>query len=401
MVERRILHIDMDAFFASVEQVKDPSLLGKPLIIGGTKEDRRGVVSTASYEARVFGVHSAMPLAEAKRLCPHGIYMRGNSADYAAASKKVRAVLDKVSPLVQMASIDEAYVDVSGSQRLFGGDDAIAEFIRSEIRRETKLPCTVAITPNKLVSKVASDEGKPDGYVRVAADEEAAFLAPLAIRKLPGIGPKTSKSLESLGVLTVGQLAALPLETLLGAFGQMGYALRRTARGISTSQVEVERTPKSISRETTFREDVLDWVHIERVLQYLMERVMYTLREEGLEARRVTLKVRYTDFSTYTFAKTLESATCLDQDIVEALRELVPKGKARRARVRLIGVGLSQLSYNQHQMHLFGRERNEKWERALESVDQVRGRHGFEYLRSGKSMALGREVKLSTPSLSK
>lgn len=400
-MDRRILHIDMDAFFASVEQVKDPSLLGKPLIIGGTKEDRRGVVSTASYEARVFGVHSAMPLVEAKRLCPHGIYMRGSFEDYKAASEKVRAILDRVSPLVQMASIDEAYIDVSGSQRLFGGDDAIAEFIKSEIRRETKLPCTVAITPNKLVSKVASDEGKPDGYVRVAAGEEAAFLASLAIRKLPGIGPKTGESLESLGVLTVGQLAALPLETLLGAFGQMGYALRRTARGISTSQVEVERRPKSISRETTFREDVLDWVHIEQVLQYLMERVMYTLREEGLEARRVTLKVRYSDFSTHTFAKTLGGATCLDQDVVGALRELVPKGKARRARVRLIGVGVSQLSHNQHQMHLFGRERSEKWERALESVDRVRERHGFEYLRSGKSMALGREVKLSTPSLSK
>ena len=400
-MERRILHIDMDAFFASVEQVKDPALLGKPLIIGGAKEDRRGVVSTASYEARVFGVHSAMPLVEAKRLCPHGIYMRGSFVDYKAASEKVRGVLDRVSPLVQMASIDEAYIDVSGSQRLFGGDDAIAAFIKSEIRRETQLPCTVAITPNKLISKVASDEGKPDGYVRVGAGEEATFLAPLPIGKIPGIGPKTRGSLEALGVLTVGQLAALPLETLLGAFGQMGYALRRTARGVSTSQVETEHTPKSISRETTFAEDILDWARLERVLHYLTERVMYSLREEGMESRRVTLKVRYSDFSTKTFAKTLEESTCLDRDILEALRELVPKGKERRARVRLIGVGLSQLTHNQHQLRLFGRERNEKWERVFEGVDKVRGRHGFEYLRSGKSMALGRDVKLSTPSLSR
>lgn len=400
-MERRILHIDMDAFFASVEQVRDPALKGKALIVGGDKGDSRGVVSTASYEARAFGVHSAMPIAEARKLCPHGIFIRGNFAAYEEASQRMREVLATVSPLVEAASIDEAYVDVSGSQKLFGGDDAIAHHVKSEIRRQTQLPCTVAITPSKLVSKVATNEGKPDGYLRIAAGEERAFLAPLPVRKLPGAGPKTCATLESLGVLTAGHLAELPLATLMGVFGQMGYSLQRTARAISTSEVTPESTPKSIGRETTFPRDLLDWTRIEQILAYLTERAAYTLRGRGLETRRVTLKVRYADFSTHTFARTLPEPTTLDRDIVAALAELIPKGKARRARVRLIGVTLSQLTHNQRQLRLFDRAKTEKWERLLDSMDRIRTRHGFEFLRFGKSMALGRQVRLATPSLSR
>ena len=386
-MKHRILHIDMDAFFASVEQVHDPSLLGKALIIGGAKEDVRGVVSTASYEARKFGVHSAMPIVEARRLCPHGIFMRGNFEYYREAAQKVRAVLACVTPLVQVASIDEAYLDVTGSQKLFGGDDAIARYIKSEIRRTTELPCTVAISANKLVSKVASDEGKPDGYLRVADGEAAAFLAPLAVQKLPGAGPRTCAMLESLGVLTVGQLAAISLPMLERTLGeQAAVGLQRAARGIAGTVVTVDRTPKSISRETTFPQDELDWKHIERILTYLTERCAYSLREAGLEARRVTLKVRYGDFTTKTFAKTLREGTSIERDIFDALEELLPKGRARRARVRLIGVGLSQLRQNQHQLALFGGERTAKWEQALESVDQIRGKYGFDALHFGKSI---------------
>ena len=385
--DRRILHIDMDAFFASVEQVRDPSLIGKPLIIGGDETSVRGVVSTASYEARKYGVHSAMPLTEARRLCPHGIYMKGNHADYAAASREVKAVLDTVSPLVQMASIDEAYIDVTGSQKLFGGDDAIAAYIKAEIRKRTQLPCTIAITPNKLVSKVASDEGKPDGYVRVAAGEERAYLAPLAVRKLPGAGPRTCGVLESLGVLTVGQLATMPLPALEQVFGaQMALSLQRTAHGIATTEVEIDRAPKSISRETTFERDLVDWSEVERVLAYLTERAAYNLREEGLEAQRITLKVRYTGFETHTFGKMLPMPTCVDHVIVEALRELILKAKQRRARVRLIGINLSALRFNQHQLQLFDGANTEKWEHVLERMDAVRTKHGFGSLRFGKSM---------------
>jgi len=401
-METRILHIDMDAFFASVEQVRDPSLKGKPLIVGGTKEDTRGVVSTASYEARKYGVHSAMPIARARELCPRGIFIRGHFDLYSAASKEVMAVLGTVSPLVQMASIDEAYVDVSGSQRLFGGDDAIAAHIKAEIRRRTELPCTIAITPNKLVSKVASDEGKPDGYIRVATGEERAFLAPLPIRKLPGAGPRTCEALNALGVLTIGDLADMPSETLERAFGPVSaVTLQRAAQGIAATTVEQGGLPKSVSRETTFERDMRDWDHIERTLAYLTERCAYSMRESGLEAGRVTLKVRYSDFETHTFARTLPRSTCVDAEILEALRELIPKGKERGARVRLIGVALSMLRHNQHQLELFGGEQAEKWERVWEQADAVREKLGFNSLRSGKSLELGREVKLATPSLSR
>ncbi|HPO14484.1 MAG TPA: DNA polymerase IV [Candidatus Hydrogenedentes bacterium] len=389
-MEIRILHIDMDAFFASVEEVRDPSLRGKPLIIGGDVNSSRGVVSTASYEARKYGVHSAMPMAQARKLCPNGIYIRGHFELYQEASQKVHAILETVSPLVQMSSIDEAYVDVTGSQTLFGGDDAIARYIKSTIRRETGLPCTIAIAPNKLVAKMATEEGKPDGYVRVLNGREEAYLAPLPVRKLPGAGPRTCEMLESLGILTLGQLAAMPSAMLERLFGMYSATwLQRAARGIGETEVVPESIPKSISRETTFEEDILDWPRIERTLAHLAEHCAHTLREQGMEAKRVMLKVRYSDFETKTFAKTLEEPTCIDADLFDALRTLIPKGKERRARVRLIGVGLSSLTYNQHQLRLFDGARTEKWERVLESADRLRDKLGFDSVRCGKSLAPG------------
>ena len=400
-MERKILHIDMDAFFASVEQVLNPSLKDKPLIIGGDLGDTRGVVCTASYEARKYGVHSAMPLSQARRLCPHGIFMRGNFAQYQEASKQVHAVLDTVSPLVESVSIDEAYVDITGSRRLFGGDDAIARHIKSRIRDETQLPCTVAIASNKLVAKIASDEGKPDGYLNIHPGHERAFLHPLAVGKLPGVGPRTREILESLGVMTIGCLADLPLDTLMNVFGQSGYGLQRAAQGFSTSEVIPDSPAKSVGRETTFERDLVDWAEIERILAYLTERAAYALREKQMETRCVTLKVRYGDFKTNTFAKTLPEPTCLDRDIIDALHDLIPKAKERRVRVRLIGVSLSSLTYNQRQLRLFDRRNAEKWERVLESVDRMRDRYGFEFLRFARSMELGRKVRLATPARSR
>ena len=390
-MDRRILHIDMDAFFASVEVVQNPALAGKPLIIGGDWEDKRGVVSTASYEARTYGVRSAMPLSEARRRCPHGVFMRGNLARYREASAAVRAILETVTPVVQMASIDEAYLDITGSQRLFGGDDAISAYLKQEIRRRTKLPCTVAISSNKLVSKIASDEGKPDGYIRVASGEERAFLAPLAVRKLPGAGPRTCDALERLGIATLGELAACDQGMLERAFGhQTAVNLQRRACGISTSAVEVERAPRSISRETTFPEDTQAWPQIERAIAYLAERCMYTLREDGLETRRVTLKVRYSDFETRTFSHTLPDPTAVDAEVTAALRALAAPICARGRRVRLVGVALDLLRYDQHQLPLFGGVTNEKWERVLEQADAVRGKFGFQSLGSGRSLGGGR-----------
>jgi len=398
---RRILHIDMDAFFASVEQVLNPELRGKALIIGGEKTDLRGVVSTASYEARKFGVHSAMPLSEAIRRCPHGIFMRGNFAHYREASAKVRRILETVSPIVQMASIDEAYVDVSGSQRLFGGDEAIAKHLKERIREETGLPCTIAITPNKLVSKIASDEAKPDGFLRIAEEAVADFMRPLPLKKIPGIGPRTRETLEGLGIHTAGELADHDTARLLRAFGPAAHGLQQRARGISTSAVEPYRAPKSIGRETTFEQDLRDWDRIERVLLYLAERASHTLREQRMECRRVSLKVRYADFETPSFATTLADPTALDHEIAAALRSLMPKAQARHAPVRLIGVTLGNLRFNQHQLALFDRKDAEKWGRVLESIDDIRGKHGFDVIRSANTMGLGRAVDLATPSLSR
>jgi DNA polymerase-4 len=327
-----------------------------------------------------------MPLAQARKLCPHGIYLRGNHAAYREASNKVREVLDSVSPLVQMASIDEAYIDITGSLRLFGGDDAIGVYVKGEIRNRTGLPCTIAIAPNKLVAKVGSDYAKPDGYLRIDGGSEEKFLAPLPVRKLPGAGPRTCQLLESLGVMTVGQLAKIPLPLLERVLGDQAVVLQRAAHGIGSSVVEVDRLPKSISRETTFEQDLLDWSRLEQVLAFLTEKCMYALREDRLETRRVTLKVRYADFQTNTFAKTLAEPTCIDADITTALRALLPKARERRARVRLIGVNLSMLSHNQHQLGLFTTVQNEKWERVLEQVDGVKGRLGFESIRFGKAL---------------
>lgn len=399
VVERRVLHIDMDAFFASVEVVLNPALKGKPVIVGGDSQTR-GVVCTASYEARKFGVHSAMPIAKARRLCPHGIFLRGNFQDYMEASEKIFSILSSVSPCVEPTSVDEGYVDVSGSQRLFGGDDAIGAYVKERVHEETGLPCTVAIAPNKLVSKIAVGEAKPDGYLCIKNGEEASFLKPLPVGRIPGVGPRTCDALESFGILTIGTIADMALDDLLNIFGQTGYVLHQSALGISTSPVKPRGLPKSISRETTFERDLLDWNRIECYLAYLAEKALCALRQNDMETRRVTLKVRYSDFETCTFAQTFAEPTCVDSDINNALKQLLPKAKNRRSRVRLVGVTLSWLTYNQHQLN-FLRESAEKWGRALNSVDDIRTRYGFESLRFAKAMELGRKPRFATPSLSR
>jgi len=383
----RILHIDMDAFFAAVEVVRDPSLAGKPLIVGGDKYAKRGVVSTASYEARKFGVHSAMPIAQARRLCPHGIYLRGDHAQYREVSKRIRAILESVSPLVQMASIDEAYVDITGSIGVFGSEDAIGRYLRDTIRAETGLPCTIAIASNKLVAKVASDAAKPDGFRRIPAGNERAFLAPMPVRKLPGVGPRMNETLERMGIRQVADLAERPLVDLERRFGeQMALHLLRTARGESNSKVVVNGMAKSISRETTFEDDVADWDELERVLVALAEHCARSLRKAGMEARRVTLKVRYRGFDTKTFALTVASPVRLDTAIMDAVRRLIPKARKRKDPVRLIGVGLSQMSVG-HQLEFFQSDSGDRWNSAFESVDRLRDRHGAGILHLGTSTA--------------
>jgi DNA polymerase IV len=390
---KRILHIDMDAFFASVEVARNPALKGKPLIVGGNADDVRSVVASASYEARKFGIHSAMPIAQAKRLCPHGIFMRCSHGVYGDVSERILTILETATPDVQMASIDEANLDITGSIHLFGDESRLAHYIKDKILQQEHITCTVGIASNKMVAKIAANECKPDGCLSIAPGEERAFLAPLSVGKLPGVGPRTRETLENLGILTVKQLADVSEAMLKRVFGEQGaLSLHHAALGLGSDAVTAQGAPKSISRETTFIEDIMDWNLIEPVIFGLAEHCAHTLRAEGMEAQRITLKTRYSDFQTKTYAKTLEDPTALDVDIMAALKDLFPKAKAVRARVRLVGVNLSRLSYNQHQMRLFNREKTEKWEQVYKTVDAVRGKLGFDAVHVGKALKKNKET---------
>jgi len=368
----------MDAFFASVETALNPVLRGKPLIVGGSADDARSVVSSASYEARRYGVRSAMPIAQARRLCPEGIFIPCSHGVYGEVSRRIEAILETVTPCIQMASIDEANLDITGSIHLFNNEAALAAHLKKRIEEREHITATVGIAANKMVAKIAANICKPDGYLSIDNGMERAFLAPLSVGVLPGVGPNTRESLEGMGIMMVRQVLETPEPMLANLMGSHGArCLKDAAMGMGSDIIETRQKPKSISRETTFSTDELDWAKIEPVLFRLTEQCAYSLRSEGLETGRVTLKVRYSDFQTKTFTFSLPEPSGLDSALLRALRELIPKGKARRARVRLIGVNLSALSYSQHQMELFDREREEKWERTMRSVDAVRDKLGF------------------------
>ncbi|NLN93109.1 MAG: DNA polymerase IV [Candidatus Hydrogenedens sp.] len=384
---RRILHIDMDAFFASVEVARNPALRGKAVIIGGNPEDRRGVVSSASYEARSFGVRSAMPIVRARQLCPHGIFIRGSHSVYGEVSRRIREILHSVTPLVQMASIDEAHLDITGSVHLFENEAALAAFLKRKIVEQEQITATIGIASNKMVAKIAANQCKPDGFLAIAPGQEEEFLAALSVSELPGVGPRSREILEMRGIMTVRQLAQIPESHLAQLMGvQAAAGLLAAARGIASDVVEPVRVPKSVSKETTFSEDLADWDELASVLFCLVEHCTHTLRSEGLEARKVSLKVRYSDFETKLFGLTLPEPTCLDTQVVDALKVLLPKAQQRRTRVRLIGVSLSGLSKDQHQMGLFDQKEREKWERLLHTVDDVRDKMGFDSMRLGNTL---------------
>jgi DNA polymerase-4 len=342
----RIIHVDLDAFFAAVEQRDRPELRGKPVIVGGDPTDKRytrGVVSTASYEARKFGVHSAMPLRTAYQLCPHGVYLPVDGAKYQRVSHEVMAVLRRFTPEVEQVSIDEAFLDVAGSEPLFGPAPDIAQRIKSEVQSAVGLTVSVGVGTTRLVAKVASDLRKPDGLVVVEPGEEAAFLAPLEIRRLWGIGPKTAERLRGLGVATIGELAALPIETLTRVLGDHGATLHDRALGIDTEPVHGGgEAAKSVSHETTFALDVTDPAEIERTLLALSEGVSARLRAAGIRAGTVAVKVRDSQFRTITRQKHLAEPADLTDPIWRAAVELA-RPEVRGKKIRLLGVAATQL----------------------------------------------------------
>lgn len=376
---RTIFHVDMDAFFVSVEELFDPSLKGKPVVVGGKGTDR-GVVSAASYAARKFGVHSAMPLRTAARLCPQAVFVSGHPGAYREYSGKVHAVLQRFSPRVEMASIDEAYLDLTGTARLLGPPLKAAGDLHHEVYRCTGLNCSIGIGTSRLVAKIASDQAKPNGMLYVQPGLEANFLAPLPIRRVPGVGKATEARLLQLGIHTVGDLAALDEVWLEQLMGKWGLALAGKAHGLDAGgyfrpAVGEERGPKSISHEHTFGEDTADAEVVESTIARLAQMTGRRLREHQLHARTIGIKLRYTGFETLTRAHTLDAATDLDIDLVECARQLF-RTNWSRAPVRLIGVQLSSLEPVHQQMDLLESDRKRKWKGALTAADRLRDRFG-------------------------
>lgn len=384
---RQILHVDMDAFFVSVEELYDPTLKGKPVIVGGPK-DARGVVAAASYEARKYGVHSAMPLRTAGRLCPHAIFLAGHYERYAEWSEKVRAILQQYTPVVDMVSIDEAYLDLTGTQRLHGPAWLAAARIQQHIARETNLPCSIGVATTHLVAKVASDLAKPRGLLWIPPGAEASFLAPLPIRRIPGIGRKTERALKALGIEQVSDLAQAEPARLEGYFGKWGATLARKARGEDAELWFLEEEPKSIGNETTFSEDLGDPQHLEATLSYLAQKVGKRLRDAGYYARTITLKLRYADFSTITRAESLPEPTNLDSVLYLTARRLFQANWDRERKVRLLGIQSSRLASQLEQSCLIAEPDHQRLEKLARVADRLRDRFGFDKVQLGRSLFL-------------
>ncbi|HET8925092.1 MAG TPA: DNA polymerase IV [Candidatus Acidoferrum sp.] len=380
-----ILHVDMDAFFVSVELLEKPELRGKPVVVGG-RPDQRGVVSAASYEARKFGIHSAMPLRTAGRLCPHAIFLDGHHDKYAEWSDRVATILVKFSPIVEMVSIDEAYLDLTGTERLHGPPLAVADKLLRMITQTTNLPCSGGLATTRLVAKVASDQAKPRGLVWVAPGSEQRFLAPLPVRKIPGIGEVTERALRALGIEMVEQIAAVPQEKLEKIFGQWGTALYRKARGGDSYEFVIDAEPKSISHNHTFGEDTDDAEALAAMLSHLSQKACKRLREAGLGTRTLTLTIRYAGFETHTRSKTLGEPTRLDSDIYAEFQKLFRAHRDLKRKVRLLGVSLSGLTHGGEQLDLLDAERREKLEKLTSATDRLRDRFGFGKVQFGGSL---------------
>jgi DNA polymerase-4 len=369
----------MDAFFVSVEELFDASLRGKAVVVGGQKHER-GVVSAASYAARKYGVHSALPLRTAAMLCPHAIFLDGRPERYREYSQKVFEVLNRFSPKVEMASIDEAYLDLTGAGRLHGPPLKAAHELHRMVKRETRLNCSIGLSGSRLVSKVASGQAKPNGVLWILPGMEAAFLAPLDIRKIPGVGKVSERNLKALGIRKVGDLAQLDEAFLEQRFGKWGLALAGKARGLDAGgwfdgDIGESEDAKSISHEHTFDQDTADVAALDSMLARLSEMVGRRLREHGFYARTVQIKLRYSDFSTFTRARTLDHGTELDTEILEAARRLFRRNWTRQP-IRLIGVHASGLEQTEGQLNLLENERSERWKKALRAVDRIRDKFG-------------------------
>ncbi len=382
---QQILHVDMDAFFVSVEELENPALIGKAVIVGGDP-DGRAVVAAASYEARKFGVHSAMPLRTARRLCPHAVFLRGHHEKYSEASEKIHRIFSEFTPVVEMVSIDEAYLDLTGCERLYGSAFRAADRLVHTVKARTGLNCSVGVSTSHVVSKIASDQGKPYGLLYVLPGREPQFLAPLPVRRMPGIGKVTEPELHSLGISTIGDLQAFGPARLKQEFGKYGEWLYTKSMGMDIDAYAYGEQAKSISHETTFDSDTTDVEEVERTLSELSQRVARRLRDQRLFARTVGLKLRYADFRTLTRDLTLDEPTHLDSVIFENVLRLFEGAWNRREKIRLLGVRASNLEKAAFQLNLLDSSSRRKLDRALQAADQVRNRFGFDAVKLARSL---------------
>ncbi len=382
MPPRTIIHVDLDAFFCSVEELLDPSLKGTAFAVGGAA-DERGVISTASYAARKFGVHSALPTARALRLCPQLKLLPGRHKLYSEYSRKVMAFFDQETPISEQISIDEAFLDFSGDQRPGG---AIAATLQARIAEEVGLPSSFGVASNKLVAKIATNVGKPKGLMVVPPGQEAAFLAPLPMAMLWGVGPKTQARLAELGLRTIGDLARWPAADLEQRFGAWGADLARHARGLDERPVETEREAKSISKEITFARDVGDRAALRHNLMEMSDQVAGALRRQGLVARTVKLKLRWPPFETITRQTTLPQPTDLEADIFGAAFALFEAAWGRGRPVRLLGVGVAGLQTPARQLGLFETATPDRADKLAEAVDKIRAKYGWDALKRASAL---------------
>lgn len=379
---RHILHLDMDAFFASVEQRDHPELRGKPVLVG--HDGPRGVVAAASYEARVFGCRSAQPIAVAKRLCPHAVIVPGRHSDYRAASQQVFAELERITPLVEPVSIDEAFLDVTGVLRLHGAPREIAAYLKRTIKHKTALTASVGIAPNKFLAKLASDLQKPDGLTEITPENLDEVLLPLPVSRIWGIGPKTADRLASDGIHTIADLRRMGLEFLRARYGDSGADYWALAHGRDERAVQPDSEAKSIGHEETFETDLADKDRLRTILLEQTEAVAARLRKHDLQARRVTVKIRYGDFETITRAHTFSPATNRTDLLYEQARSIFDQwARSSFSPVRLIGVTAGQLGPPDTQLELFGNQENAKAQQVDAAVDAINKKFGNIVKRAG------------------
>lgn len=382
---KQILHVDMDAFYVSVEELENPSLRGKAVIVGADP-DGRGVVTAASYEARKFGVHSAQPIGKAKALCPHGIFLRGNYARYHHYSECIYKIFGDFTPKVEMVSVDEAYLDLTGSERLNGPAFAAADRLIRAVKDQTGLNCSVGAATSHVVAKIASDQAKPHGLLYVLPGKEAAFLAPLPVRRMPGIGKVTEPELASLGIWRIGDIQAYGIERLREQFGKYGEWLHAKSQGNDIEAYRYGEETKQISHETTFERDTDDAGELERTLSLLSQRVARRLREHGFYARTVGLKIRFAPFNTVTRDVTLDEPTQLDRVIFTRALGLFEKVLRPGSKVRLLGVRAAHLERRTFQRNLLDAPEQDRLDRLARAADAVRDKFGFDSLRLARSI---------------